>query len=102
MDKEDGVVNGARAVAPANRRSISGKGQETLFFFFKTSSHPLVRTQLHVRRVSWAPLQGREKQHWFRGFTPLYSAEGNNTCMCSLPKFSHMHSLRVEGQIVPH
>jgi hypothetical protein len=36
MDKEDGVVNGTRAVAPENRRSISGKGQETLFFFFKT------------------------------------------------------------------
>jgi len=62
MDKEDGVVNGARAVAPGNRRSISGKGQEILFFFFKTSSHPLVRTQLSVRWISWAPSHGRGKQ----------------------------------------
>jgi hypothetical protein len=36
MDKEDGVVNGTRGVAPRNRRSITGKGQETVFFFFKT------------------------------------------------------------------
>lgn len=62
MDKEDGVVNGARAVAPGNRHSISGKGQETVFFFFKTSSHLLVRTQLHFRWVPWAPSQGRGKQ----------------------------------------
>jgi hypothetical protein len=63
MDKEDGVVYGAGAVALGNRRAISGKGQETLFFFFKTSSHPLVRTRLHVRWGSWAPSQGRGKQH---------------------------------------
>jgi len=62
MDKEDDVVNGARAVAPGNRRSISGKGQETLCFFFKTSSHPLVRTKLHFRWVSWPPSHGRGKQ----------------------------------------
>ena len=32
------------------------------FFFFKTSSHPLVRTQLPFRWFSWAPSQGRGKQ----------------------------------------
>jgi hypothetical protein len=62
MDKENGVVKRPRAVAPGNRRSISGKGQETLSFFFKTSSHPLVSTQLSVRWVSWAPSHGRGKQ----------------------------------------